>query len=312
MIITVAPFPAIEYIYGVEALAADEEQTARHVSLNILSKGIYSAQMMKVLQEEPILISSMGGFAGKYIKHYLDKSKVKADIVWTDYETPQYVKIVDEHFMNNYTIKTEPTIPGEKESNLMTQKIRAHIKKVSTLVLAGAVPESMQKTVYKEWMEEAKAHNVKVVVSTGQKDVLEVVMQQKPYALMFTEEQLNQLGLMSIQIEEIAERMSVYLKQSVHYVCVYLKQRGALVLSKNKYCRVESIFQLVHKDNAAASGAFLGALAVGINRKYEQEKFAKICLAASLAANDNVNHRICIKKDIDCRIKKMKVRELER
>lgn len=312
MIITVAPFPAIEYIYGVEALAADEEQMARHVSLNILSKGIYSAQMMKVLQEEPILLSSMGGFAGKYIKHYLDKSKVKADIVWTDYETPQYVKIVDEHLMKNYTIKTDPIMPGEKESNLMTQKLRGHIKNVSTLVLAGAVPESMPKNIYKEWIKEAKAHNVKVIVSTGQKDVLEAVMTEVPYVLMFTEDQLNKLGLMSTQIEEITNKMSVYLKQGVHYVCVYLKQKGALVLSKSKYCRVESMFQLVHKDNTAASGAFLGALAVGINRKYEQEKFAKICLAASLAANDNVNHRICTKKDIDCRIKKMKVRELER
>lgn len=312
MIITVAPFPAIEYIYGVETLVADEEQAARHVSLNILSKGIYSAQMMKVLQEEPILLSSMGGFAGKYIKHYLDKSRVKADIVWTDYETPQYVKIVDEHLMKNYTIKTDAITPSEKESNLITQKLRGHIKKVSTLVLAGTVPEGMDMTIYKDWVKEGKAHNVKSIVSTGQKEVLDAVMLEVPYALMFTEEQLKKLHLMSDQIEEITRNMSIFLKKGVHYVCVYLKQKGALILSKNKYCMVESMFQLVHKDNTAASGAFLGALAVGINRKYEQEKFAKICLAASLSANDNVNHRICTKKDIDCRLKKMKVRELER
>lgn len=312
MIITVAPFPAIEYIYGVETLVADEEQAARHVSLNILSKGIYSAQMMKVLQEEPILLSSMGGFAGKYIKHYLDKSKVKSDIVWTDYETTQHVKIVDENLMKNYAIKVDDTMPTEKENNLLTQKLRGHIKKVSTLVLAGKIPEGISPNIYKEWIKEGKAHNVRAIISTGQKDVLEAAMSEVPYALMFTEHQLTRLGLMSEQMDEIIQNVAPFLKQGVHYVCVYLKQKGALVLSKNKYCMVESLFQLVHKDNTAASGAFLGALAVGINRKYEQEKFAKICLAASLAANDNVNHRICTKKDIDCRLKKMKVRELER
>ena len=312
MIITVAPFPAIEYIYGVEGLVADKEQAARHVSLNILSKGIYGAQMMKVLQEEPILLSSMGGFAGKYIKHYLDKSRVKSDIVWTDYETAQHIKIVDENLMKSYAIKADDTSPSNKESSLITQKLRGHIKKVSTLVLAGKVPDGINPEIYKDWVKEGKAHNVKAIVSTGQKEILDAVMTEMPYVLMFTESQLVKLNLMSEQIEEIVQNVAPFLKQGVHYVCVYLKQRGALILSKNKYCMVESLFQLVHKDNPAASGAFLGALAVGINRKYEQEKFAKICLAASLAANDNVNHRICTKKDIDCRLKKMKVRELER
>ena len=94
MIITITPFPSIEYIYGIEEFTPNCQISSKNVSLNVLSKGVYSAQMMKVLQEEPILLSSFGGFAGKSIKHYLDKAKVKSDIVWTDYETPHQVKIL--------------------------------------------------------------------------------------------------------------------------------------------------------------------------------------------------------------------------
>ncbi len=48
---------------------------------------------INILQEEPILISP-GGFVGKSIKHYLDKSKVKTDIIWTDSKTPHQIKIM--------------------------------------------------------------------------------------------------------------------------------------------------------------------------------------------------------------------------
>ena len=79
------------------------------------------------------------------------------------------------------------------------------------------------------------------------------------------------------------------------------------MLSKNKYCLVQSPTHLLNQNNTATSGAFLGALAIGINRKYEQEKIAKLCLASALSADDNVMHTICNRKDVDYRYKKTKI-----
>ena len=79
------------------------------------------------------------------------------------------------------------------------------------------------------------------------------------------------------------------------------------MLSKHKYCNVESPFLPLNKNNTAASGAFLGAFAIGINRKYELERFAKICLCAASAAHPNVNQHICTRKDIESRLKKTKI-----
>lgn len=310
MIITLTPFPSIEYIYSVETFEPNQLLTSKNVSLNILSKGVYSAQMMKVLQEEPIIISSFGGFAGKSIKHYLDKSKVKSDIVWTEYETPHQVKIKVGVGKDEYTLRSQEPFLFDKEMIKLTHKLNSHIKKVSTLVISGKIPIPQDIALYKEWIISAKAHNIKSVVSTGQKEIWELLIKEKPYAILFTEDQLRLLEFNTSSIDEIVDQLKNYLGGGLHYICVYLKNKGALVLSKNKYCHVHSSFHLLNQNNTATSGAFLGALAIAINRKYEQERLAKFCLAAALSADDNAAHRICTRKDVEYQYKKTKVKQI--
>lgn len=310
LIITLTPFPSIEYIYSVEAFEPQKVLTSKNVSLSILSKGVYSAQMMKVLQEEPILISSFGGFAGKSIKHYLDKSKVKSDIVWTEYETPHQVKIIDSSQPLEYTLRSQEPFAFDKECTKLTHKLNTHIKKVSTLVLSGKIPFQQEMLQYVKWIQLAKMHNVKTIVSTGQKEVWQSIIEEKPYTILLTEEQLKDLGYKTTSMEEIIEALKFYIGGGLHYICVYLKNRGAIILSKHKYCYVKSSCHLLNQNNTATSGAFLGALAIAINRGYEQEKLAKLCLAAALSADDNAAHRICTRKDIEYRYKKTKVKQI--
>lgn len=310
MIITITPFPSIEYIYSVENFISKEVLPSKNVSLNILSKGVYSAQMMKVLQEEPILISSFGGFTGKSIKHYLDKSKVKSDIVWTNYETPHQVKILLEKSADYYNLRSQETFTIDKELDKLSYKLKNHINKVSTLVISGKLPLRQNEGIYGEWIREAKLRNIKTVISTGQREVWNQMIQEKPYAILLTEDQLHTLGFPTDTYEAITISLIPFLGRGIHFICVYLKNRGALILSKHQYCLVESPFQPINKNNTATSGAFLGALAISINRKYEQEKMGKLCLAASLSANDNVMHKICTRKDVDIRYKKTKVKQI--
>ena len=310
MIITVAPFPSIEYIYDVNYLETNCEINASNVSLNILSKCIHSAQIIKLLQDEPILIGMLGGFAGKYIKHYLDKSRIKSDIIWTDIETPHKMKILLQQTKDYYLVKRDPSYNFDKEASKLNQKLKTYIKHVNTLLLAGTIPESISSAIYKEWIKEAKQNNVKSIVCTGQPKVLEHVLEEPPYALMFTKDQLNSIGIMGETKEQIAASLIPYLQQGVHYIGVYHKDLGGLMLSKNKFCFIEPPSHLVLQNNTAASGAFLGAFAIGINRKYEQEKFSKVCLAAALSVHGDVDKPMCSKRDLDLLAKKVKIKEL--
>ena len=310
LIITLAPFPSIEYIYRVETFKPGEVLTSKNVSLNILSKGVYSAQIMKVLQAEPVLISSFGGFAGKSIKHYLDKSKVKSDIVWTEDETPHQVKIIIQDQPEAYILRSQEHFTLEKEYIKLTHKLKSHINKVSTLVLSGKLPHQLASQMMTEWISLAKAQNVKTVISTGQKEVWDVLKENKPYAILLTEDQLRDLELAEDTIENTIRKLAFFLGEGLHYICIYLKNKGAFILTKNKYCYVQSPFHLLNLNNTATSGAFLGALAIAINRNYEQEKIAKFCLAAALSADDNAAHSISNRKDIEYGYKKTKVKQI--
>jgi fructose-1-phosphate kinase PfkB-like protein len=194
MIVTVAPFPSVEYIYHVDFLEPNCEINSKKVSLNILSKGIHSGQIIKILQDEPILISMLGGFAGKYIKHYLDKFRIKSDMIWTEAETPHKMRILRQDSKEYYLLKSDVPYVFDKEIQKLSQKLRGQIKKVSTLLLAGHLPEGIDQSIYKEWIRESKSHHVKTLVCTGQKDVFYHALSEIPYAFMFTKSQLIALG----------------------------------------------------------------------------------------------------------------------
>ncbi len=316
MIITVAPFPSIEYIYRIDTLLPNCEIEAPCVSLSILSKCIHSAEIIKVLQDEPLLLSSLGGFAGKYIKHYLDKAKIKSDIIWSDVETPHKMKILLEQCSDTYLLQAghQQLIYHEdlnKRALKLTQKLRTYLSQVSTLVIAGYLPECIDPKLYATWINEAKKYNIKTLVSTGQRPLLENCIEATPYALMFTEKQLEALGFNYHSEEVLLKELQPYLNKGVHYIGVYLKGHKAYMFSKSKLCAISVPHQPpLHKENTAASGAFLGAFAIGLQRKYEQEKFFKICVAAALVSCCEVDKPICSKKEMDTLAKKLKVQEI--
>lgn len=307
LIITLTPFPSIEYIYSIEDLIPNKSMPSKSVSLNILSKGIYCSQMIKILQEEPIMITSLGGFGGKSIKYYLDKARIKSDIVWTNNETPHQVSILSEKNGSTYTLLSGEETLGEKEFSKLTYKLNQHIKKISTMVLSGGVNNPYKVEAFVEWINLASNHNIKTVLSTGCSDVWQAIKSKKPYAVMFTKQQLKNLGYAYHDPRQIIQDMTPLLHQGIHYICIYLKNEGAFILAKNKHCYIHATSQLLNPNNTAASGAFLGALAIGVNRQYEQEKIGKLALAAALAADDNIMHEICVRREVEYRYKKTKI-----
>ncbi|PHV70678.1 hypothetical protein CS063_09095 [Sporanaerobium hydrogeniformans] len=316
MIVTVAPFPSIEYIYQIDRLMPHCEIEASHVSLSILSKCIHSAEIIKILQGEPLLLSSLGGFAGKYIKHYLDKAKIKSDIIWSDLETPHKMKIVLESSSDTYLLQAGQGQFAQSEALhkrmiKLTQKLRTYLNQVSTLVIGGYLPDCIEDDFYGLWIKEAKKYNIKTLISTGQPKLLEKVIEESPYALLFTEKQLETLGIVYANEHELLTQLLPYFDKGIHYIGLYLKEKGAYMLSKHKLCAISFHNQVsLSKENTAASGAFLGAFAIGIQRKYEQEKFFKMCTAAALVACCDVDRPLCSKKDVDTFAKKLKIREI--
>lgn len=309
MIITVAPYPTVQYGYDIDNLQPDTIMHTANSNCMILSKGIYSAKMIKILQDDPVLLSVLGGFAGKYIKHELDKSKIKADVIWSTMDTPHTIQIRETTTNKLFTIanptQTVPTIQTTK----LDQKVLYYLKQQATMVVCGYFPNQELISAYEKWLELAKNHHIKTLVSTRQEEVLQAALKKVPYALLFTEKQLHHLGIKWTTPTQLIEQLYPFLNKGVHYVGVYLFNHTGWMLSKNKICEMVYMGNQKVENHFMASGAFIGAFSIGIHRKYEQEKIAKMCLGAAISAHNSSGKSLCTKKDVDTHTKKVKIRE---
>lgn len=308
MITTFDILPSVEYIYNIDKMIPFTDMETKELNVKIISKSIYAAQIVKVLQGDPIFVGILGGFAGKYTKHHMDKSKVKSDIVWMDTETPHKISILDQDKSRPTSIIKNPYKINEKDIIKLEQKIKTHIKRTTTLVLEGECLEGVSYNIYTRLVEEAKKYNVKTIINTGEKEILDNIVDKVPYSFIFTIDELEKIGIDTDSIENIVGQLAPYLAKGVHYIGVDLQNKGGLLLSKNKLCYMEPTIESQNPYTPKCSAAFLGAFAVGVDRKYEQEKIAKLAMAASLGAQESLG--VYTKNSIDKLVKKVKVREL--
>ncbi|MBC7958646.1 MAG: hypothetical protein H7X94_02160, partial [Vallitaleaceae bacterium] len=48
---------------------------------------IYSALIIKILQGEPYVLGIAGGIGGRFIKNFMDKNRIKSDLLMKEQET---------------------------------------------------------------------------------------------------------------------------------------------------------------------------------------------------------------------------------
>ena len=313
MIIVIAPFPSISYEYDVTELIPNNIVDTVSTSYYVYSKGVHSAKTIKILQEEPLLLSALGGISGKTIKHHLDKSKIKSDVIWTNAITPQKIKLHDIKLENDYIIQTSSSFPTKKDLTKLTSRFEEHIKKVKTVVISdemGKLCSSDTDIMYKSWIEISNRNNVKVILSTDSLSILKHTSSSTPYALVFTEEQLIELGYDSSCYRDIARALLPLIKTGIHYISVYLRNKSALIISKNSCYLIECNPSTSIECNNYFGGVFIGSFAIGINRKYEIERIGKLSLSCAVSASGNIDKPIINRKDIEYLFKRTKVSKL--
>lgn len=312
MIIAVDLLPRVEYVYNVNKLMPYGHMDVGEMQVQIISQAIHGARTIRMLQGDVVFTGILGGFVGKYSKHYMDIKKIKSDILWAEIQTPHGIKIVDEEMDSDTVIQKDLKIVDERLVAKLEQKIKLSIKRTTTLLLEGRMLNGVCPQIYNRLIGEGKRYSVKTIVTTNQPTVLSAVLEQAPYGLMFTMNQLEALGMDPRHVEDIVQALRVYLDKGVHYIGVDLQNQGGLILSKNKFCYVEPIIDEVNLWSDRSSAAFLGAFAIGIDRMYEQEKIAKLAVASAFAFQISGENMPYNKSAIDKLLKKVKVRELSK
>lgn len=310
LIVTVTLNPSIERTCIVEGLEVDKENIVLDQSSAVIGGQVTTGKVIKILQSEPMIFGLFGGLNGRYIKNHMDKLKIRTNIIWMPGETKNKISIVDPVSGTKTVFLDKGIAVAKKEKNRIMRNFEESIKDCSAVVLGDEIPSELEPELFAEMIRIAKERSKKTII-TGEGEALRKAVEAHPYALKITKKGLEDLGIGKVSNDKLPIALYELLQSyRIHYLALDLGIEGAYLLSKNKVCYLRSEKTIEPLKTEGATETFMGALAVGIERKYEQEKIGKIAVAASLAAMNVDDQEICRKIDVDFLMKKIKVREL--
>lgn len=178
MIYTLTLNPSIDYIISLNSVELGKVNRCTKTFKFPGGKGINVSRVLKNSDTDSIALGFVGGFTGEFINLTLNNLGIHTDFIKVKEDSRINVKIksVDETDIN----ADGPYI--EKESlNLLLDKLN-ELKDDDILVLAGKIQSSLPDNLYSEIQDIANKNNVKVVVDTSGKALLESV-KKKPFLI---------------------------------------------------------------------------------------------------------------------------------
>lgn len=178
MIYTLTLNPSIDYIISLNSVELGKVNRCTKTFKFPGGKGINVSRVLKNSGTDSVALGFVGGFTGEFINLTLNNLGIHTDFIKVKEDSRINVKIksVDETDIN----ADGPYI--EKEAlNLLLDKLNK-LRDDDILVLAGKIQSSLPNTLYSKIQEIANKNNVKVVVDTSGKALLESV-KKKPFLI---------------------------------------------------------------------------------------------------------------------------------
>ncbi len=178
MIYTLTLNPSIDYIISLNSVELGKVNRCTKTFKFPGGKGINVSRVLKNSGTDSVALGFVGGFTGEFINLTLNNLGIHTDFIKVKEDSRINVKIksVDETDIN----ADGPYI--EKEAlNLLLDKLNK-LKDDDILVLAGKIQSSLPDNLYSKIQDIANKNNVKVVVDTSGKALLESV-KKKPFLI---------------------------------------------------------------------------------------------------------------------------------
>ncbi len=297
----------------VDGMEVDSMNTIQDQRLVVGESAIYSALMIKVLQGEPYVLGIAGGISGRFIKNFMDKNRIKSDLLWKERETRSVLKIIDSVQMTETTFVDDTFNYDELDLKNLKHKFLVKLRDANTVIINSmSLHDEMPQRILHELFLQTKEHQQKVIISlTGEE--LRKALAFSPYGVVIQEEDLKELLIQEFQDEVIL--IETLQKLALQYNIKYLvfdnkKNKNIYVFSKNKICSAKYGKFVKDMEEQGSKDLLVGALAISLSRKYEIEKITKLLAAIKGAMKWEEYPKVCARKDVDNLYHKMKLVEI--
>ena len=268
MIYTVTFNPSIDYILRAPTIEWGEVNRTKGEELLYGGKGINVSVILQRLGMSTVALGFVGGFVGEALCKMVQEAGVDSDFIpLKEGNTRINVKLWTEDGAVTEMNAQGPVIDGEA-MEIFYRKI-SRLSEEDTLVLAGSVPDSLPKDIYRQILERISGHGVRTVVdATG--DLLLGVLAYRPFLIKPNRAELADVVGRPLPDDASVEAAARELQdKGARNVLVSLGGDGALLLDEEGMVhRAPSLCKQVQYTVGAGDSMVAGFLA-GIDRGYE-------------------------------------------
>lgn len=229
MIYTLTLNPSIDYVIDVENLELGKVNRTSKDFKFPGGKGINVSRILGNQKIDNIALGFLGGFTGKFIEDNLNSLGVKTEFIKVKGDSRINVKIKsnEETEING----AGPMISAENLESLfnrLDQLVEGDI-----LVLAGSIPSTLPKDLYLQIQKRVSKKNVKVVVDTSGKALLEAI-KNKPFLIKPNNHEIEEIFDVKINSEkELIKYGKDLVSLGAENVIISMAGDGALLITKD-------------------------------------------------------------------------------
>ena len=287
MIYTITLNPALDYIIKLKELVPNEINTSESEYILPGGKGINVSIILKRLDVESVTLGFISGFTGKEIQKLVEKEKIQTDFINLEEGHSRInVKILENE--KETAINSKGPLVDNKSIENLYQKLN-NLKENDILVLSGSIPKGIKEDIYEEICEEIKDKNVKIVVDSTKKLLLNT-LKYRPFLIKPNHHELGEIFNVQIVNQDQAIEYAKKLQQKgARNVLVSMGEKGSVLLDENGKSYKKDVIKSRNVVNTVGAGdSMVAGFLAGYLKYKNYEDALKLGIASASATVNNV------------------------
>lgn len=283
MIVTVTMNPAIDKTVEIDTLIQGGLNRIQKVEYDAGGKGINVSKTIRELGGSSVAVGFLGGNAGKTIENVLKEKGITSDFIWVEGETRTNTKVFETRGGVTELNEPGPVITEEKIEELL-KKLEGYADENTLFVLSGSVPAGVDKGIYGRITRLVHQKGA-VVLLDADGELFRRSLEAVPDMIKPNREELEEYEKMDYKasVEELAKIAGRFQKAGIQTVAVSMGKSGAMFMKEDYRVICPAVPVKAH-STVGAGDAMVAGLAYAWEKKLDEEKMVRLCMAVSAGA----------------------------
>lgn len=310
MIVTVTMNPAIDKTVDIDVLEWGGLNRIKHVELDAGGKGINVSKTIHEIGGKSIATGFIAGNTGKIIRGVMDEWNIENDFIEVSGETRTNTKVFEK--TGELTELNEPgPVVEEKDVEALLEKLESYADQNTLFVLAGSVPQGVEKDIYRKIIERVHKKGARVLLDADG-ELFTNALEAGPDIIKPNRVELEQYAGMDYIASEqelllIADRL---MKKGIGTVAVSMGKSGAIFLQEGYRVRCPGLRVKAH-STVGAGDAMVAALSYAWDEGMSPDDTVKMCMAVSAGAVTTIGTKPPSREVVDSLLGQVEIEEIK-